>query len=131
MDHPDVKLTVELAYDPEFGGYMPRIAGLADDSPYRGRISFDDCVEAVTFLTDFLSSHNLLGPDDHPDDMDKVSEASEQLLLEALYQVHGRWDAPITSRGEELADVEEDEDFDDDEDYDEFGAGDELDPDLN
>lgn len=94
MKHPNIKLNIEMGYDHELGGYGPRTAGLADDSPYRGKMTFDECVEAITFLTDFLASYNLLGPDDHPDDMDKVSEGSEQLLLEALYQVHGRWDAP-------------------------------------
>jgi len=132
MGHPDVKLHIEMAYDPEFGGYAPRVAGLADDSPYRGKMTFDECVEAITFFTDFLSSYNLLGPEDDPDDMDKVSEASEQLLLEALYQVHGRWDIPLSALGEERAEEDEDsEEADEDEEFDEFEDDEDVDPDLN
>jgi hypothetical protein len=94
MDHPNIKLEIEMRYEPELGGYVPHTAGLAEDSPYRGKMAFEECVDAITFLTDFLSSHNLLDVADHPDDMDKVSAGTEQLLLEALYQVHGRWHTP-------------------------------------
>jgi len=94
MEHPNVRLEIEMKYDPELGSYMPDTAGLADDSPYRGQMTFEECVEAITFLTDFLSSNNLLDIEDHPDDMDKVTAGSEQLLIEAMYLVHGRWHAP-------------------------------------
>jgi hypothetical protein len=96
MEHPNIKLEIEMKYEPEFESYVPHVAGLADDSPYRGKMSFDECVDAIMFLTDFLSSHNLLDVEDHPDDMDKVSVGAEQLLLEALYLVHGRWHAPTS-----------------------------------
>jgi len=112
MEHPDIKLEIEMVYDAEFGSYLPSTAGLADDSPYRGQMNFDECVEAITFLTDFLASYNLLEPDDHPDDMDKVSHGSEQLLVDALYQVHGRWNAPsyLSPTGFEEDEYDEDED---------------------
>ena len=93
MEHPNIKLEIEMKYEPEFGSYVPHVAGLADDSPYRGKMSFEECVDAITFLTDILSSHNLLDTEDRPDDMDKVSVGTEQLLLEAMYQVHSRWHA--------------------------------------
>jgi hypothetical protein len=94
MEHPDITLEIEMKYEPEFESYVPHVAGLADDSLYRGKMSFEECVDALTFLADFLSSHNLLDIEDHPDDMDKVSAGTEQLLLEAMYQVHSRWHAP-------------------------------------
>ena len=114
MEHPDIKLEIEMVYDAELDSYVPNKAGLADDSPYRGQMNFDECVEAITFLTDFLASYNLLEPDDHPDDMDKVSHGSEQLLVDALYQVHGRWDAPpyLSPTGFEDDEDEEDEEED-------------------
>lgn len=91
MEHPNLKLEIEMRYEPEFGGYVPHVAGLADDSPYRGKMAFEECVDAIMLLADFLSSHNLLDTEDQPDDMDKVSAGTEQLLLEAMYQVHSRW----------------------------------------
>lgn len=110
MEHPDIKLEIEMKYEREFGSYIPHTAGLADDSPYRGKMEFDECVDAITFLTDFLSSHNLLDIEDHPDDMDKVSAGAEQLLLEALYQVHGRWHAPESEEEEtEEEDIEKED----------------------
>ena len=40
--------------------------------------------------------------------MDKVSAGTEQLLLEALYQVHGRWHAPDSDDADDDAeDLEE------------------------
>jgi hypothetical protein len=119
MEHPNIKLEIEMAYDAEFSSYLPLKAGLTDDSPYRGQMSFDECVEAITFLTDFLSSYNLLEPDDHPDDMDKVSQGSEQLLVDALYQVHGRWDGPASG---EPSGYNEDEFDDEDEEEEEDEA---------
>jgi hypothetical protein len=107
MDHPDIRLEIEMRYDPELGCYVPHAAGLADDSPHRGRMAFEECVDAITFLTDFLSSHNLLDVEDHPDDMDKVSAGTEQLLLEALYQVHGRWHAPDSDDTDDVEDLDE------------------------
>jgi hypothetical protein len=109
MEHPNVKLEIEMAWDPQVEGYMPHTAGLADDSLYRGKIAFDECVDAINFLADFLASHNLLGPSDHPDDMNVVSAASEQLLLEALCQVHSRWDIPMPGMEEDEEEEEEDE----------------------
>lgn len=91
MEHPNLKLEIEMRYEPEFGGYVPHVAGLADDSPYRGKLSFEECVDAITLLADFLSSHNLLDTEDQPDDMDKITMGAEQLLLETMYQVHSRW----------------------------------------
>jgi len=112
MEHPNIKLEIELQYEPEFESYVPHVAGLADDSPYRGKMSFEECVDAITFLTDFLSSQNLLDIEDHPDDMDKVSAGTEQLLLEGLYQVHGRWHAPESEGAEDVpSDDTEDEDI--------------------
>lgn len=96
MNHPNIKLEIEMRYDPQFESYVPHTAGLADETSFRTRMSFDECVDAIMFLTDFLSSHNLLDIEDHPDDMNKVSVGSEQLLLEALYLVHGRWHAPVS-----------------------------------
>lgn len=93
MEHPNIKLEIELRYEPEFESYVPHAAGLADDSSYQGKLSFDECADAIMFLADFLSSHNLLEAGDQPDDMSKVSIGTEQLLLEALYLVHGRWHA--------------------------------------
>jgi hypothetical protein len=110
MEHPNIRFEMEMAWDPQVEGYMPQIAGLADDSPYRGKIAFDECVDAITFLADFLASHNLLGPNDHPDDMPLVSAGSEQLLLEALCQVHGRWDIPMPGMEEEEDEEEDEED---------------------
>ena len=112
MEHPNIKLESEMKYEPEFESYVPHTAGLADDSPYRGKMSFDECVDAIMFLTDFLSSHNLLDVGDHPDDMNKVSVGTEQLLLEALYLVHGRWHAPESededdTPSDEMEDTEE------------------------
>ena len=112
MEHPNIKLEIEMKYEPEFESYVPHVAGLADDSPYRGKMSFDECVDAIMFLTDFLSSHNLLDVGDHPDDMNKVSVGTEQLLLEALYLVHGRWHAPESededdTPSDEMEDTEE------------------------
>jgi len=101
MEHPDIKLEIEMRYEPEFESYVPHAAGLADDSSYRDKMSFDECVDALMFLADFLSSHNLLEEDDQPDDMSKVSMGAEQLLLEALYLVHGRWHAPEPEDEEE------------------------------
>lgn len=94
MEHPNIKLEIEMRYEPKFESYVPHVAGLAEGSQYRGKMSFDECVDAIMFLTDFLSSENLLDADDQPDDMNKVSVGTEQLLLEALYLVHGRWHAP-------------------------------------
>ncbi len=93
MEHPNIKLEIELRYEPEFESYVPHTAGLADDSSYQGKLSFDECTDAIMFLADFLSSHNLLEAEDQPDDMSQVSVGTEQLLLEALYLVHGRWHA--------------------------------------
>jgi hypothetical protein len=110
MEHPNIKLEIEMRYEPEFESYVPNTAGLADDSPYRGKMSFDECTDAIMFLADFLSSHNLLDVGDHPDDMNKVSVGTEQLLLEALYLVHGRWHAPDSDEEDipaEDEDVEE------------------------
>jgi hypothetical protein len=101
MEHPNIKLEIELQYEPEFDSYVPHVAGLADDSPYRGKMSFEECVDAITFLTDFLSSQNLLDIEDHPDDMDKVSAGTEQLLLETMYQVHSRWHTAEVEDGDE------------------------------
>lgn len=101
MEHPNLKLEIEMRYEPEFGGYVPHVAGLADDSPYRGKISFEECVNAIMLLADFLSSHNLLETDDQPDDMDKVSAGTEQLLLETMYQVHSRWHTAEVEDGDE------------------------------
>ena len=39
--------------------------------------------------------------------MDKVSAGTEQLLLEALYQVHGRWHAPDSDDTDDVEDLEE------------------------
>ncbi len=94
MEYPNIKLEVEMRWEPQFGRYGPHIAGHAEGSPRRRRMSFEECVDAIMFLTDFLSSENLLDLADHPDDMDKVTEGSEQLLLETLYLVHGRWHPP-------------------------------------
>ena len=102
MEHPNIKLEIELRYELEFESYVPHAAGLADDSSFRGKLSFDECADAVMFLTDFLSSHNLLETEDQADDMSKVSVGTEQLLLEALYLVHGRWHAP-EAQGEDTA----------------------------
>jgi hypothetical protein len=101
MEHPNLKLEIEMKYEPEFGGYVPHVGGLADDSPYRGKLSFEECVDAITFLADFLSSHNLLDMEDQPDDMDKVSVGTEQLLLEVIYQVHSRWHMAEEDEGNE------------------------------
>jgi len=109
MEHPNIKLEIEMKYEPEFDSYVPHAAGLADDSPYRGKMSFEECVDAITFLTDFLSSHNLLDIEDHPDDMDKVSAGTEQLLLEALYQVHSRWHTPESEDEGDVPSDDEDE----------------------
>lgn len=106
MAHPNIKLEIEMRYDPEVEGYVPHTAGLADDSPYRGKMEFDECVDAITFLTDFLASHNLLDVGDHPDDMDKVSAGSEQLLLDALCLVHGRWQIPDSEGADRPEDAE-------------------------
>jgi hypothetical protein len=94
MEHPNIKLEIEMRYEPKFESYVPHVAGLAEGSGYQGKMSFDECVDAIMFLTDFLSSENLLDSEDHPDDVNKVSVGTEQLLLEALYLVHGRWHAP-------------------------------------
>jgi hypothetical protein len=94
MEHPNLKLEIELRYEPEFESYMPHTAGWAEDLVARSKLSFDECADALMFLADFLSSHNLLEAEDEPDDMNKVSVGTEQLLLEALYLVHGRWHAP-------------------------------------
>jgi len=120
MEHPDIKLQIEMTYDPEIEGYEPQLAGLADDSPCRDKMDFDECVEAIMSFVDFLAGYNLLGPDDHPDDMDKVSRGSEQLLLDALCIVHSRWDLPILDED----DGQMEEDLDDFEEAD-------FDPDLN
>jgi hypothetical protein len=109
MEHPNIKLEIEMKYEPELECYVPHVAGLADDSPYRGKMSFEECVDAITFLTDFLSSHNLLDIEDHPDDMDKVSAGAEQLLLEGLYQVHSRWHAPESEDEGDVSSQDEDE----------------------
>ena len=93
MEHPNVRLEIEMRYEPKFESYVPHTAGLSDDSHYDGKLSFDECVDALMFLADFLSSHNLLKDEDQPDDVNKVSIGTEQLLLEALYLVHGRWHA--------------------------------------
>ncbi|MBM4026312.1 MAG: hypothetical protein FJ280_13055 [Planctomycetes bacterium] len=100
MEHPNVKLEVELKYDPQFDSYVPHTAGMADDASHGSKLTFDECVDAIMFLADFLSSHSLLGAEDHPDDMDKVSAGAEQLILEALYLVHGRWHAPASDEEE-------------------------------
>jgi hypothetical protein len=108
MEHPNLKLEIEMRYEPEFGGYVPHLAGLADDSSYRGKMSFEECVEAITFLADFLSSHNLLDTEDQADDMDKISVGTEQLLLEVIYQVHSRWHtAESEDEGDELPGTED------------------------
>ena len=109
MEHPNIKLEIEMRYEPEFGGYVPHVAGLADDSPYRGKMSFEECVDAITFLTDFLSSHNVLDIEDQPDDMDKVSAGTEQLLLEAMYQVHSRWHTAESEDEDDVPSDDEDE----------------------
>jgi len=115
MEHPNIKLEIEMRYEPQFDSYVPHVAGLGDDSPYRGKMSFDECVDAIMFLTDFLSSHNLLDIEDNPDDMNKVSVGTEQLLLEALYLVHGRWHAPDSDDEDDMPS----EDTDDIEDLEE------------
>ena len=94
MGHPNITLEVQMRWEPELGRYGPEVAGHAEGSPRRRRMSFDECVDAITFLTDFLSSENLLDLEDHPDDMDKVTSGSEHLLLEAMHQVHDRWHPP-------------------------------------
>jgi len=101
MEHPDIKLEIEMRYEPEFESYVPHAAGLADASSYRDKMSFDECVDAIMFLADFLSSHNLLDEGDDPDDLSKVSMGTEQMLLEVLYLVHGRWHAPESEEEEE------------------------------
>jgi hypothetical protein len=94
MEHPNIKLEVEMKYEPKLESYVPHVAGLAEGSRYEGKMSFDECVDAILLLTDFLSSENLLEAQDNPEDMGKVSVGTEQLLLEALYLVHDRWHAP-------------------------------------
>ena len=105
MENPNIKLEVEMRYEPKFESYVPHIAGLAEGSHLEGKMSFDECVDAILLLTDFLSSENLLEPEDNPEDMGKVSVGTEQLLLEALYLVHDRWHAP--EREEEDVSAEE------------------------
>ena len=39
--------------------------------------------------------------------MDRVSAGTEQLLLEALYQVYGRWHAPDADAPDDVEDLEE------------------------
>jgi hypothetical protein len=107
MEHPNIKLEIEMRYEPEFESYVPHAAGMAEDSPYRGKMSFDECADAVMFLTDFLASHNLLDIEDNPDDMNKVTVGTEQLLLETLYLVHGRWHAPESEDEEDTDEIEE------------------------
>ncbi len=99
MGHPKIRLELEMRWEPELGRYGPDVAGHAEGSPSRRRMSFDECVDALMFLADFLSGENLLDLEDHPDDMDKVTSGSEQLLLDAIYQVHGRWYPPETPGG--------------------------------
>ncbi len=102
MEHPNIRLEIELRYEPEFESYVPQAAGPAEDSSYQEKLSFDECADAIMFFADFLSSHNLLEAEDRPDDMSKVSVGTEQLLLEALYLVHGRWHAPEPEDEDEL-----------------------------
>ena len=101
MEHPNVKLEIEMKYEPQFESYVPGAAGLAPDCRYRGRMSFDECVDAIISLADFLSGHNLLDVQDNPNDATKVSMGTEQLLLEALYLVHDRWHAAEAEEEEE------------------------------
>ncbi|MCU0915975.1 MAG: hypothetical protein MUC88_15645 [Planctomycetes bacterium] len=107
MEHPNIKLEIEMRYEPQFTSYVPHTAGLADDSHDRGKMSFDECVDAIMFLADFLSSHNLLDAGDHPDDTHKVSVGTEQLLLEALYLVHGRWHVPDSANAGDTGGAED------------------------
>ncbi len=103
MEHPNLKLEVEMKYEPKFESYVPHVAGLAEGTHYAGKMSFDECVDAILLLTDFLSSENLLEAEDNPEDMGKVSVGTEQLLLEALYLVHDRWHAPEREEEEDLS----------------------------